>query len=150
MIFIQPVGYSGNGTHATYATPGTHDHTIPNLNLPIGPIEDHTDKGTLWDPTLSAYYYTYSVTAPQHTAGIAGAFGTYDNSTPVDWLYFRGRWGDDQFPESDPVQSCPFGISALCKWVAGPTGPEDKQLNRTKVCPDNGNVCILRSFLTAK
>jgi hypothetical protein len=33
------------------------------------------------------------------------------------------------------------------KYVSGPTGPEDKQLNRTKVCPDNGDLCIVRTAL---
>jgi hypothetical protein len=66
------VGFSANGSHANYATPGTHDHTIPDLNLPVGPIEDFADKGPIWDPTLSAYYYTYDAASQ--------TFSAYDDS----------------------------------------------------------------------
>jgi hypothetical protein len=149
-IGIQPIAYSANGTHANYATPGVHDHTLPNINLPFPfLIPDHTSAGSLWDPTLSAYYYHYS-TASNHTAGVAGTFTAYDDSAPTDWLYWLGSWGDEKLPKSDPRQSCPFGIDALCRWSGGPTGPVDKQLNRAKVCPDNGNPCIVRSALSAK
>lgn len=64
----QPVAYSGNGTHATYATTGTHDHTIPNFNLPAGPIEDYCDQGYIWDPTLSAYYAKYDANTKTFSA----------------------------------------------------------------------------------
>ncbi|WPH01802.1 Hypothetical protein R9X50_00465600 [Acrodontium crateriforme] len=139
---IRPVVFSANGSHANYATTGTHDHSIPDVNLPFGPVEDHCDKGPVWDPVASAYFYTYDTNTKQ--------FGTYDEDTPVNWLSFVGKWGDDQYPKSDPLQSSPFGINGLYKYVGGPTGPEDKQLNRTQVCPDNGIKCIVRPFLTAR
>ncbi|QIW99236.1 hypothetical protein AMS68_004754 [Peltaster fructicola] len=139
---LRPVAYSGNGSHAVYATSGTHDHTIPNFNLPVGPIEDYCDKGKIWDPTLSAYYAKYDANTK--------TFSAYDDSTPLNWLNFLGEWGDQAFPQTDPRQSCPGNISLLCKWSGGPTGPYDKQLNRTNICPDNGNACIVRPFLTAK
>jgi hypothetical protein len=136
----QPVVYIANGTHANYATSGTHDHTIPNVNLPKGPVQDYTAKGPLWDPVLSAYWFSYDVTSQQFTA--------YDSSTPVNWLYYLGRWGDKQYPDSDPRQEGILDISGLYKYTSGPTGPIDKQLNRTDVCPDNGNACIVRPILT--
>ncbi|KAK3674348.1 hypothetical protein LTR78_005817 [Recurvomyces mirabilis] len=136
---VRPIVFSANGSHANYAITGTHDHTIPNVNLPEGPVEDHTDKGSMWDPTLSAYYYSYN-------AG-SNTFAAYDSSTPVNWLYFNGHWGDQQYPNSDPRQTTIFGISGTQKYQGGPTGPEDKQLNRTNVCPDNGDTCIVRTIL---
>ena len=136
---VRPVAYSANGSHAVYAITGKHDHTIPDLNLPNGLLDDYTDQGTLWDPTLSAYTYSYDVTTNTYTA--------YDSSTPVNWLYFIGKWGDDQYPTSDPRQKEILGISLTAKYVGGPTGPEDKQLNRTLVCPDNGDACIVSPVL---
>ncbi|KAF2258360.1 hypothetical protein CC78DRAFT_124576 [Lojkania enalia] len=137
---LRPLAFSSNGSHANYAIPGTHDHTIPNFNLPGGVLEDHTDKGALWDPLLAAYYYAYD-------AG-ANRFAAYGgDATPVEWLYFRGRWGDQEYPTSDKRQIKLFGQA---KYSSGPTGPIDKQLNRSNVCPDNGNKCILRTILVPK
>ena len=134
----QPLVYSGNGSHANYAITGKHDHTIPDVNLPDGLIVDYTDAGTLWDPTLSAYYYSYDATS--------SAFTSYDTSgdTPVNWLYYNGTWGDEQYPDSDKRQKKFFGQP---KYASGPTGPEDKQLNRANVCPSDGVACILRWIL---
>lgn len=89
---------------------------------------------------MSAYYYTYDAANQK--------FSAYNDSTPVNWLYYIGKWGDDEYPDSDPRQSCFLGIDTLCKYIAGPTGPEDKQLNRTDVCPDNGYACIVRTQLS--
>ncbi|KAK3658437.1 hypothetical protein LTR56_001848 [Elasticomyces elasticus] len=135
----RPVVYSANGSHANYAIRGDHDHAIPNINLPQGLIEDHTDAGLVWDPTLSAYYVKYDAASSTFTA--------YNENTPTDWLKFTGHWGDQQYPKSDSRQETILGIDGTQKYTGGPTGPEDKQLNRMKVCPDNGNDCILRSIL---
>lgn len=134
----RPVDYSANGTHANYASPGTHDHTIPMLPLPKGPVEDHTDNGTVWDPTLSAYYYSFDVAN--------GKFSAYGDA-PVNWLYYLGKWGDDKIPENDKRQNCIFGIDALCKYVGGPTGPEDKDLGRKNICPDSEDPCVLQTIV---
>ncbi|MCJ1368335.1 hypothetical protein MMC16_007477 [Acarospora aff. strigata] len=149
----RPVGYSAKGSHATYATNGfvtcsvhlskayqpcrDHDHAIPNFNLPAGFLEDHCDQGKIYDPTLSAYFYKYDAAA--------NTFTPYDSSYPTSWLYFLGKWGDEQLPDSNPSQRNFFGQR---KYTGGPTGPQDKQLNRKDVCPDNGNPCIVRPFLT--
>lgn len=138
----RPVTYSANGTHANYATPGTHDHTIPGINLPEGPIEDFTDAGSIWDPTLNAYYYSYSPDTKE--------FSAYGAATPTAWLEFVGRWGDEQYAESDPRQSCVLGISELCEYSSGPTGPEDKDLVREKVCPDSDDHCVVYPVLVPR
>ncbi|KAL8717114.1 MAG: hypothetical protein Q9225_005612, partial [Loekoesia sp. 1 TL-2023] len=125
----RPVAYSGNGSHAVYATSGTHDHTIPNVNLPgKGILTDYTDQGTLWDPLLSAYFHSFDANTKD--------FSTYDPSYPTAWLRYVGRWGDQQYSDSDPRQHKILGIDATAKFASGPTGPQDKQLNRTDVCPE--------------
>lgn len=135
----RPVAYAANGSHAVYGTDGTHAYGIPNINLPWGPVSDETDHGPFWDPTLSAYYYSYDAET--------STFTPYDDNTPVDYLYFDGHWGDDRYPEDDPRQEGIFGIDGLWKYTNGPTGPIDKDLNREDVCPDNGELCIVRYFL---
>ncbi|KAB2108148.1 hypothetical protein AG0111_0g3933 [Alternaria gaisen] len=135
----RPIAYSAKGSHANYAISGTHDHTIPNLNLPGGVLEDYTDKGVMWDPVLSASFYKFD-------AG-NNAFSAYDGQAPTAWLNFKGRWGDEEYPESDKRQVKLFGQA---KFTGGPTGPVDKQLNREKICPDNGQLCILRSILVPR
>ncbi|KAF2202175.1 hypothetical protein GQ43DRAFT_6208 [Delitschia confertaspora ATCC 74209] len=143
---LRPINYIANGTHANYAIPGAHDHVIPNFNLPGGVLEDHTDAGFLFDPLLSAYFYSYNPTGP--------VFTPYPSSNPADspapavnWLYFKGRWGDQEYPESDKRQ---FKLFGQARYASGPTGPGEKQLNRTEVCPSNGNRCILRTILVPR
>lgn len=142
----QPVNYVANGTHANYAIPGTHDHTIPNLNLPAGLLLDYTDGpddgGLLWDPLLSAYFYNYTnaTGTPTFTP-----LGGEEEAYPTSWLNFLGKWGDEEYPESDDRQQLLFG--SIAKYASGPTGPVAKQLDREKVCPDNGVPCIERHIL---
>lgn len=78
-----------------------------------------------------------------------GSFTPYDQSgaTPINWLYWRGRWGDQEYPTSDKRQVKLFGQA---KFGSGPTGPIDKQLNRKDICPENGQKCILRTILVPK
>jgi hypothetical protein len=141
---IRPISYSARGSHANYAIPGTHDHTIPDLNLPSGFLQDYTSKGALWDPTLSSYFYNYrSVPRPNET--ITQPFVPI-NGAPLGAMLYKGKWGDEQYPNSDKRQKKPF--FGFTKFVSGPTGPWDKQLNRSKVCPDNGILCIVRDVLS--
>lgn len=133
---VRPVVYVSKGSHANYAMPGVHDHVIPNLNLPAGVLQDYTDRGTLWDPLLSAEFYRFD-------AG-AVSFAPYRPGAAVEWLAFRGRWGDKEYPKGDRRQVKLFGQA---KFVDGPTGPVDKQLGRSKICPENGILCIVRNIL---
>lgn len=135
---VRPVAYVAKGSHANYAIPGTHSHVIPNLNLPFGTLQDYTNKGYRWDSMRSCFFYSFD-------SG-NGTFTAY-NDAPVQWLGFRGKWGDQEYLESDKRQASLFGYK---KFVGGPTGPPDKQLNREKVCPDNGIPCILRSILVPR
>lgn len=131
----RPVFYIANGSHANYAIAGDHDHTIPGLNLPGGPLEDHTNQGTLWDPLNNAYLYSYD--------NSTGVFASYTGSDPLAWLSFTGRWGDNQLPDDAPGQVDVFGER---KYTAGPTGPEDKNLGRDDVCSGTDD-CIVRTIL---
>ncbi len=133
---IRPITYSAEGSHANYAVAGVHDHTIPDLNLPAGFLQDYTSQGKLWDPTLSTYYYNYYANN-QSFESIAGS--------PIGAMAFKGRWGDEQYPDDDERQPPPF--FGFRKFTSGPTGPWDKQLNRDKICPENGILCIVRDRL---
>lgn len=133
---VRPVAYIAKGSHAVYATTGTHDHTIPRLNLPGGLVEDHCDRGKLWDPTLSAYSYSYDRTSKKFTP--------YDQSFPVNWLYFLGRWGDQTPPDGSNGQVVIFGQK---KYSGGPTGPIDKRLDRENMSGVKGYDWIW-TFLT--
>ena len=124
---------------STNSRSSTHDHAIPDFNLPFGLVADYCDQGKLWDPTWSAYIYSYRASDQSFTPATAG--------NPVGFLKYRGTWGDQQYPDSDPRQRKIFGISATAKYVTGPTGPQDKQLDRRDVCPDNGIPCIIRDIL---
>ncbi|KAL8863560.1 MAG: hypothetical protein Q9178_000241 [Gyalolechia marmorata] len=136
----RPVAYSAKGTHANYAITGIHDHTIPGLNLPIGPLKDYCDQGTLWDPVASAYFYSYDAAS--------NTFKAYDGTSPTDWLQYLGRWGDQQYPDSDPRQDKIFGIGVTAKYSGGPKGPQDKSLNRPDVClPRENRLCFVSPFL---
>jgi hypothetical protein len=135
---VRPVVYVAKGSHANYAITGTHSHVIPNVNLPAGALEDYTDKGVKWDAVGSSWVYNCN--------NETGSFEAYGDA-PVEWLGFKGRWGDEAYPDSDGRQVNLFGQK---KWVDGPTGPVDKQLDRKEMCPDNGILCILRSVLVPR
>ena len=128
---VRPLAYSAVGTHAAYATAGKHDHSL---------LVDNCDKGTLWDPSLNAYYISFD----RETQ----SFSAYDDVVPTQWLGFTGHWGDQRYPDSDRRQSEIFGIGATARFTDGPMGPKDKQLDRTQVCPEkDGLVCVVRSVL---
>jgi hypothetical protein len=131
-VGLRPLTYSAMGSHANYATPGTHDHTIPGLNLPAGFLQDYTSRGILWDPTLASYFYNYSADMEVFEP---------INKSPLGAMHYKGRWGDEQYPADDRRQKIFLGFP---KYVGGPTGPWDKQLNRTLMCPTNGIPCVIK------
>lgn len=135
---VRPVVYVANGTHANYALSGDHDHTISGFNLPVGPLTDHTDRGTFWDPLTNAYVYNYD--------NATGVFTAYNGQDPTGWLQFNGQWGDNQLPDSADGQVDVFGER---KYTAGPTGPKDKDLGREDVCPSDED-CNVRDVLVVR
>jgi len=135
---LRPVVYVANGTHANYGTSGTHDRSVIGITLPGTLAADYCDAGTLWDPMLSAFAYSYDVAN--------NTFTPYAGTESVNWLYFQGQWGDAQLPAGTPGQVVIFGEA---KYVAGPTGPITKNLGRTAVC-EVETGCTISSVLTAK
>ncbi|PBP26633.1 vacuolar protein sorting-associated protein 62 [Diplocarpon rosae] len=100
--------------------------------IPAHLIHDRTQPGKLWDPTLAAYYYTFEAQEKLFAPAVEG--------TPVNWLYFEGRWGDDQFPRGAEGQE---EFHGYVKWLPGPKGPLDKHLDRGDVCPPK-RECVVR------
>jgi hypothetical protein len=138
----RPITYSANGTHANYAIPGPKDHTIPGFNLPVAILlKDYCDRGTLWDPTKSAYIYTRDGT-------VAHGFRAYNGQDPIAWLAYSGQWGDQELPQNDARQRDGLGLGFSRTWTQGPTGPAFKDLTRTNVCPGTGR-CQIRPILMA-
>lgn len=136
----RPYVYSAIGSHANYAVAGSHDHTLPNFPGTMGLLNDYTSRGYLWDPTLSAYFYNYNASTATFTP--LPATGTQDPNaiSPVGAMDFRGQWGDQRYPDSDPRQHKTF---FFYKYESGPTGPREKQLQRKDVCP-TGYPCHVR------
>lgn len=83
----------------------------------------------MYDPVPASYLYTYT-SAPTPT------FTPLTSNTPTSFLLFTGHWGDTKYPESDKRQQGK-GLLSFKKYVGGPTGPVDKQLERKEVWPEN-------------
>ncbi|RKF60309.1 putative vacuolar protein sorting-associated protein TDA6 [Erysiphe neolycopersici] len=130
--------YSATGTHANYATDGDHDHTIPGVTLPKGLLVDHTSEGKLWDPVKSANFYTFDPASNTINAV---------DSSPVGIMNFKGRWGDAEYSGNSHGQQSFFGFK---KYVDGPTGPLDKDLNRKNICPDRIQNCDIKNEIGAQ
>ncbi|MBW0470858.1 hypothetical protein O181_010573 [Austropuccinia psidii MF-1] len=123
----RPIVYSANGTHGMYPQPGTQNYT----GLPI-PIFDQTDKGYLWDPTMNYNAYFYSnENGFSYTGDIPVS---QQDPEQLGWLQFMGYWGDQQYPVSEPRQTC---IGSLCFYTSGPLGPQSKSLTRGWLCPSS-------------
>jgi len=106
-------------------------------------LNDYTDYGPLYDPTLSAYWYQWIPAPSEATGGNSGSehqldnvakrgiFIPYDDDTPVKYLYFEGCWGDERYPNTDPRQR--NVLNKFFKYEDGPTGPADKNIGRKEV-----------------
>lgn len=132
--FVQPVVYSATGTHAMYATPGTHPYV-----LPWGLLHDQTDRGPLWDPLLNLHSFTYDVSNDSLRSS------TLSPLAPVGWFYFMGHWGDKYYPLDDPRQ---YRFAGQYHYVNGPLGPRFKNLGRKWICQGHHGDCIIRDELS--
>ncbi|PSN64433.1 hypothetical protein BS50DRAFT_73764 [Corynespora cassiicola Philippines] len=131
----RPVGYSATGTHAMYATPGTHPYILPG-----GILHDETDRGPLWDPTLNMYSFTYNYRTDKLLTS------NLTPKAPIGWFYFNGHWGDKFYPLSDPRQ---YRFVGQYHYVNGPLGPRFKNLGRQEVCQGN-DECVLKRWIGSK
>lgn len=114
----RPVTYIAVGTHANYASPGTHEHDFPGL-------DDTTDAGAIWDVTKNfrGYWFDNSTQTFSVASG-ADAGGAAEAGEGVGWLQFPGKWGDQEYSLFHDGQYC-VGIPDVateCKLVDGPTG----------------------------
>lgn len=131
----RPVIYSAVGSHAMYALPGTHAYV-----LPFKLLKDQTDKGPLWDPALNNYAYFYDYTKERYEDDEDFDILSEPKSlmpaasnphAPTSWFHFKGRWGDEIYSLADQRQWRFFG---QYHYVAGPDGPKNKRLQRSKLC----------------
>lgn len=151
----RPILYSAKGSHAMYATPGTHPYI-----LPFGLLADVADRGPLWDPALNylAYHFNTSIT---HGADAYSRYmPAYSNPTPHDmestlqpaldnadapvgWWWYSGHWGDKFYILGDWRQ---WRFVGQYHYVNGPYGPRWKNLGRSKVCQSSGKCTVLESL----
>ena len=134
LYLSQPILYSAVGTHAMYSTPGYQPYI-----LPLGLLQDRTDRGPLWDPALNMLTYTYN----HHTDILHPTAST--PSAPTSWFFFNGHWGDKSYSLDDKRQ---YGLIGEYHYVNGPLGPRFKHLGRRKVCEGAyEDPCIIRHWL---
>jgi Vacuolar protein sorting-associated protein 62 len=130
----RPVIYSAVGTHAMYATPGSHPYV-----LPWGILHDQTDRGPLWDPALNSHSYTYDPVNETLRAS------TLTPHSPIAWFDYAGRWGDKFYPLGDKRQ---YRFLGQYHYVSGPTGPKFKHLNRKKICQGPTSApCVIKHWI---
>lgn len=89
-------------------------------NHTVGPSQDQTDKGLIWDVTKNfrGFWYNPSSGAISIAPG-AGSGGLVQPSEGTSWLNFSGFWGDKKPPIEKPGQRC---ILDQCLISDGPSG----------------------------
>ncbi|KAI6248290.1 putative vacuolar protein sorting-associated protein TDA6 [Erysiphe necator] len=142
-IGVRPVVFSARGSHSNWPEAKAHDFHIINNRIPPHIAYDYTSLGRLWDPTLSAFFYSYNVTnttssplttSKEQTFPSNGTYIPALSSFPTGFLYFKGLWGDQQLKAGDEGQE---EIHGFYKWTSGPKGVGwgDKYLMRDTICP---------------
>lgn len=137
----RPVIYAGAGTHALYAMPGVHPYV-----LPFGLLYDVTDKGSLWDPlhNFASYHYDYLA---DETSKDSLQPSSLNPSSPTNWFYFNGHWGDKFYGLDDDRQ---YRIARQYHFVNGPVGPRFKNLGRKTICYSRNACTVLESLAVGK
>lgn len=120
-VLKRPLIFSAMGTHANYASVGQHAHHIP---LYFNPLSDFTDRGSLWDPSMNFYGYTYNGTSVTSHNEFSRDIGTA-------WLYYEGHWGDKKLHWGNSIQRWLF---SQWKYKDGPLGPLKKNLVHKGLC----------------
>ncbi|RKF59163.1 putative vacuolar protein sorting-associated protein TDA6 [Erysiphe neolycopersici] len=139
----RPVVFSARGSHSNWPEAKAHDFHVIYKRIPPHIAYDYTSVGHLWDPTLSALFYTYNSTNTTFSQSIpdeethSRSNGTYipaKSSMPTGFLYFNGKWGDQQLKPGDEGQE---EIRGFYKWTSGPKGIGwgDKDVLRDTICP---------------
>ncbi|POS85851.1 hypothetical protein EPUL_001541, partial [Erysiphe pulchra] len=156
----RPAVFSARGSHSNWPEAKAHDfHVIREIfistssailliaqldnRIPRHIAYDYTSLGHLWDPTLSALFYSYNSTNTTSSRSIPReetqslSNRTYIpavSSMPTGFLYFNGKWGDQQLKPGDEGQE---EIRGFFKWTSGPQGIGwgDKDVIRDTVCP---------------
>jgi hypothetical protein len=159
----RPVLYSALGSHAMYASPGSHPYV-----LPFGLLADVTDKGPLWDPALNylAYHFNTDIThnADAHSISASGSRSWWSSRTPalsaqemsesfqpassnpnapLSWWWYDGHWGDKFYDLGDRRQ---WRFAGQYHYVNGPFGPRFKNLGRSRVCQSGGKCRIVETL----
>jgi hypothetical protein len=132
LTLMQPVVYSGDGSHAHYPVAGRQDYI-----LPLGMLHDTTSRGPLWDPVQNLKSFTYD---PAHDNLRAS---TLNPKAPTSWFHFAGRWGDKHYDLADRRQYRFFGEY---HYANGPTGPKFKHLQRTALC--DSDKCNIQDYIS--
>lgn len=144
-IGVRPVSFSARGSHSNWPEAMAHDFHNLYFQIPSHLAYDYTSLGRLWDPTLSALYYSYSSLAASSEAPptmanaslrlSTGTFMPALPSQPTEFLYYDGQWGDQQLLLEDEGQE---EIHGFFKWTSGPKGVGwgDKAMVRDSVCPE--------------
>ncbi|KAF2845704.1 hypothetical protein T440DRAFT_260367 [Plenodomus tracheiphilus IPT5] len=146
----RPIVFSAYGSHANYASGGYVKSQIrysgvPRCNLLTNhpqhsdqvhdaALVDYCDAGYRWDPILSGYFYHFdpsSITLTPLDYPASSAAYPY----PTSFLYYKGTWGDSQYPDSDPRQKT-VSYFHLLRFTSGPKGPLSKSLVRKGLYPD--------------
>lgn len=100
---------------------------------------DWCDAGPIWDPVLSAYFLRFHPSNSTVVPIYQSPPQRSDSPIPTSFFYFTGRWGDEEYPKTDPrqIEVPGFGFS---RFSSGPTGPRAKHLVRKGLYPDRRRV----------